>query len=359
MPAQDNYDPELVRKRLARWIADRIPGAEDVEVGPITAPGETGFSSETLLIDATWTAGGEGQEERWVIRSRPRQNTVFPDYDLHAQYLCMQHVARASDVPVPRVRWWEPDTDVLGEPFYVMDRVEGLVPSDSPPYTVVGFLAEATAEQQARLYRAEVDILARLHAIDWYKAGFDFLSRPEFGKPGLTQQFEYYRWFLRWAGEGREQPTIEAAFDWLENNRPAGADRVVLNWGDARPSNIMVRDFEPVAVLDWEMATLGPPEVDVAWFVYLNRFLSEGVGAAPLPGFLDADDTKALYEELSGTELGDLHYYQVWAGVRFAIIFLRIIQRMERQGTLVPGWTEQNNICTQFLAEVAGLPTPQ
>ena len=359
MPTQSHHDAEEIRTRLERWLAARLPAAENLRVGEITAPGLTGFSSETMLVDATWTEAGVAKGERWVVRSRPTEHPVFPEYDLHAQVRCLEIVAEVSDVPVPHVRWWEPDAEVIGEPFYVMDRVEGEVPSDSPPYTVMGFLADATPEQQRALFDAEIGILVRLHAIDWKTSGLGFLDKPWFGPAGFEQQLGFYRKFLAWASEGRPKPTIEAAFDWLEANVPEGRDATVLNWGDARPSNIMVRDFVPVAVLDWEMATLGPPEVDVAWFLYLNRFLSEGVGAPALPGFRDEAETAALYESLGGRPLTDLHYYQVWAGLRFCVIFIRIIQRMEKQGTLIPGWTEQNNICTQFLAKVGGFPEPR
>jgi len=358
MPSQSTYDPEELRSRLEPWFAAKLSAATGFRLGEITAPGLTGFSSETMLVDGSWTEDGRDAAARWVIRSKPTDYPVFPEYDLYAQYRCMQIVRQVSDVPVPRMRWWEPDASMIGEPFYVMDRVDGEAPSDNPPYTVVGFLAEASAAEQRALYDSEIAILARLHAIDWRKAGFDFLDRKRFGPPGFAQQLAYYRDFLAWAAEGRPQPTVEAAFDYLERNVPDGRDAVVLNWGDARPSNIMVRDFRPVAVLDWEMATLGPPECDVAWFVYLNRFLSEGVGAPPLPGFPAEEETARIYESLGGRRLHDLHYYEVWAGLRFSVIFIRIIQRMQKQGVLVPGWTEQNNICTQFLAKIGGFPTP-
>ena len=359
MPSQSQYDPEQLRVRLQAWFATKLPEAEDLVLGEITAPGLTGFSSETMLVDGTWRENGRHAEARWVVRSKPTEHPVFPEYDLHSQFRCMQIIGEVSNVPVPRVRWWEPDGSIIGEPFYVMDRIDGEAPSDNPPYTVMGFLADASPAEQRALYEKEISILARLHAIDWQQAGLGFLDRKRFGPPGFAQQLAYYRDFLAWASQGRPQPTIEAAFDYLERNVPEGRDAVVLNWGDARPSNIMVRNFEPVAVLDWEMATLGPPECDVAWFVYLNRFLSDGVGAPPLPGFPDADETRRIYEDAGGTKLADLHYYQVWAGLRFCVIFIRIIQRMEKQGVLIPGWSEQNNICTQFLAKVAGFPAPE
>ena len=358
MPSWNDQDPETLRAILESWLGARMPGARELRLAPLEAPGATGFSSETVLLEATWTEHGEPRSGRWVLRSRPTGHTVFPEYDLEAQVACLRAVAASSDVPVPFVRWWEPDESVTGSPFYVMDRVEGEAPSDNPPYTVAGFLAEASPQQQRALYDAEIGLLVKLHAIDWKAAGLSFLDRPRFGPAGLRQQLGYWRSFLDWAAEGRPQPTIEAAFERLESRPPAASTDLVLNWGDARPSNILVRDFVPTAVLDWEMATLGPPEVDVAWFTTMNRFLSEGVGAPPLPGFRDTASTAELYATLGGRRLLDLEAWEVFAALRFALCFLRVVQRMERQGVAVAGWTETDNMATRFLARVGGFPEP-
>ncbi|HYC57376.1 MAG TPA: hypothetical protein VEL28_20760 [Candidatus Binatia bacterium] len=91
---------------------------------------------------------------------------------------------------------------------------------------------------------------------------------------------------------------------------------------------------------------------------YRHRLHAERRRRTGLPGFLGEADTIALYESLGGRR-HDLHYYQVWAGLRFSVVFIRIIQRMQEQGVLVPGWPEKNNICTQFLAKVGGFAEPR
>ena len=105
----------------------------------------------------------------------------------------------------------------------------------------------------------------------------------------------------------------------------------VLSWGDARIGNIIYRGFEPAAVLDWEMAALGPRELDVGWFIFLHRFfqdIAEFFGAEGLPGFLRRSNVERCYRELSGQPLRDLDFYLVYAAVRHAIVMARIKRRM-------------------------------
>ncbi len=115
----------------------------------------------------------------------------------------------------------------------------------------------------------------------------------------------------------------------LEATLPA-SERRVLNWGDSRPGNILYRDFEPVGVLDWEMATIGPPEVDVAWVTFFQRFfaaLAEQYGLPPVPPMFDQQDVVETYERLSGGALDRLEWYEAFAGLRFGIILARMSLR--------------------------------
>src|SRR5262249_42909356 len=145
---------------------------------------------------------------------------------------------------------------------------------------------------------------------------FDFLARPEYGATPFAQQLGYYTMMLRWAAAGRAMPIAEAALAWLERHRPLVEPPATLTWGDARIGNMIFRDFAPVAVLDWEMATLGPGEVDLAWWLVLERYHTEGVGAAPLPGFPARDEIVALYQDMVGRRVHDLFYYEVWGAFR-------------------------------------------
>jgi aminoglycoside phosphotransferase (APT) family kinase protein len=345
MPTTADYDADEIAGRLRPWLSDRLEGT--VEITELSAPGESGFSSETFLVDLAV----DGDPQRLVVKSRPLGFTVFPSYEMEWQYKCMQAVGAHSDVPVPTMRWYEPDPEVLGREFYVMDRVDGDVPTDNPPYTLVGFLAEAEPVDQARLLSNAIEVLAELHAIDWKAAGLDFLDRKEHGPIGLEQQLAYYEAYLPFATEGDSNPPLEETARWLRVHEPPHTD-TVLNWGDSRLGNMMFRDFETVAVLDWEMATLGPPEVDAGWFLYFLRFWSDGIGLPALPGFPSIDEGRSLYEEASGHQLRDFGWYTVWAGYRFGVIMTRLFHKITAEGEMPEGWTYTDNAMIQLMLDV-------
>lgn len=332
--------------RLEGWLAARLnqadPGAAGRRPGEVTAltvsrprlSGSGGLSSTSVLFEATWLSGGHERHGGYVARMAPEASAVpvFPRYDLAAQFEVIGQVAARSDVPVPAVRWYEPDERVLGTPFFVMDQVDGQIPLDNPPYVFTGWLLDSAAGELARLQRASVRVLAGLHAIAEPAAAFPAL-RP----PGHTdtlrwhagQQREYYRWAL--SGDGIRVPIIERSLDWLAEHWPTDCGPDVLSWGDARIGNIIYQGFEPAAVLDWEMAALGPRELDVGWFIFLHRFfqdIAEFFGQPGLPGFLRRSDVERCYQELTGYQLRDMDFYLTYAALRHAIIMARIKRRM-------------------------------
>jgi len=233
-------------------------------------------------------------------------------------------------VPVPRMRWIEPTGDVLGRPFFLMDYVEGSVPPDLMPYTFGNnWFADAPAERRRELQDATVSVLAKLHAIPDAESTFGFLTAD---RPGESALRRHFGWVRSWYDFGVEaigrSPLLERAFDWLEANWPeeAAAAEPVLLWGDARMGNVLYDDFRPVAVLDWEMTTLGPRELDVAWIIFSHMVFEELAGIANLPGLpevLREDDVRATYHKLTDAELGDLKWFYVYAGLMWAIVFMR------------------------------------
>src|SRR6266852_1187919 len=136
MPIPEQRDLEAARDILATWLAKQLPDAENVQVGAISGPAATGFSNETLLFDASWQHDGARVSEPLVLRVKPTQHTVFLESDFEHQYLVLRTLAERTNVPVPPVRWYEADASYLGAPFFVMGKVEGRVPADSPPYTM-------------------------------------------------------------------------------------------------------------------------------------------------------------------------------------------------------------------------------
>jgi aminoglycoside phosphotransferase (APT) family kinase protein len=332
MPLPSNRDREDIRRRLGAWLAGRLPAGAAPSVSALAIPETNGLSSETLLFEARWQEGGTPRGGRFVARMSPQASDfpVFPRYDLELQYRCLDLVGRHTGVPVPRTPWLELDDGPLGAPFFVMEHVDGVVPSDMPPYVFGGWLAEASAADRARLERGALEILAKLHALDLRTVDASFLDRPEHGRTPLAQHLGYQRWYYDWARRGERYPIIERTFDWLEAHRPTAEGPAVLNWGDARIGNILFRDFEPVAVLDWEMAALGAPEVDLGWMLVMHRFfadLAQQMGLPGIPGFLDRTEAVATYEELAGRRVRDLEFYEVFAAQRWAIISIRAIGR--------------------------------
>lgn len=337
MAIVQTQDLEGIRTKLTTWLAHRLPaGTRDLQISDLSIPEGAGHSNTTLLFDARWLEGDAARSGGFVARVRPSGRGVFPEYDMRLQYRCMEILGAHTDIPVPRMLWFEEDAHVLGQPFYVMEKLAGIVPSDNPPYAIAGWVAEASAADQEALWRRSIAVLARIHALDWQKLGFEFLDRPLYGPTGFEQQIAYYREYLGWAAGGRATPELDQTLVWLEVNKPED-DRIVLNWGDARISNMMYRDFQPIAVLDWEMACLGPPEADLAWFLFMNDFLTTAIGLPGVAGFPDAAATAAEYTRQSGHKVRNLHYFSVWAAFRFAVIMAAIETLMSANGIDSPG----------------------
>jgi aminoglycoside phosphotransferase (APT) family kinase protein len=325
-------DPAAMAERIAAWWDTRMtPGAK---VSDVSAPEGSGMSSETLLFTIE---PADGPAERYVARLAPlasQQFPVFPEYDLELQRRVMQTVAAHTDVPVPEVLTHETDADWLGSPFLLMRRIDGVVPSDIPPYTMAGWLFDAAPEDQRKLEREAVRVLARLHALTPETHDLAFLDRPKFGATALDQHLEYQRWYYDWAREGQTVPLIERTFAALDATRPAEGP-TVLNWGDSRIGNMMFDDFAPAAVLDWEMAALGPAEVDVAWMVFMHRFFEDLTKRYDMPcldDFLQRDRVAEIYFEESCRELHDLEWYEMFAALRFAIVSIRTTLRTVAYG---------------------------
>ena len=332
MPLPSKRDRDALRTRLAEWLAAQLPPDAKPDVSPLAIPEGNGLSSETLLFDATWTEDGERRAHALVARMSPDMTDwpTFPEYDLALQVDCLRIVRARSDVPVPEVVFFERSADVLGAPFFVMHRVDGVAPTDMPPYPFDGWLLAASAEERARVERSSIGILADLHAIEVDDELRRVLDRPRHGATALDQHLAYQRAYYEWAREGTRFPTIERTFAWLEAHRPSDPGEAVLNWGDARIGNVLYRDFAPVAVL-------GPREVDLAWMVQMNHFfqsLAEAVGVPGLPDFLTKERAIAIYEERTGHRVRDFDWYFVFGALRFMIISTRTSARAVAYGQM-------------------------
>lgn len=360
MPEPVGRDLELTRDQLHAWLRGKLPEGEELRVSALRAPEGSGFSNDTLLFDVDWRERGKGRRQSFVVRISPSGFPVFPVYDVGKQYRVMKTIGEGSDVPMPRMYWTEENPAVIGAPFFVMERLEGLVPPDSPPYHVGGFMTAMSEAERAAIWMNGLEVMTRIHRLDVQKLPLEFLGWPDPHASPLAQHIAYYERYLEWAARGRPQPTAEAALAWLRKNMPRD-EPMGVSWGDSRIGNMMFQDCEPVGVFDWEMVTLGNPEQDLAWWLFVDATLSEGIGLPRLPGLPGREETVARYEELTGRGVQHLHYYSVWAGFRFAVIMIRLTQRGVEYGTTPPeaGYErEKDNMVTVLLARLLGLPPP-
>ncbi len=329
-PTTSTRDRQELHSRLVTWLAGKVT---DPVVSELIVPESNGMSSETLLFEASWRENGAVRSQACVARLRPDPANVpvFPVYDLERQFRVMGLVAERSSVPVPRTLWFEPDDTAIGSPFFVMERVDGIVPPDIMPYPFGSWLSEADPVDQRRLQTSSVRVLAQLHDMDVTTEDLSFLELDRPGATALRRHVADSAAFYEWvAAEGARSPLIERAFAWLDEHWPADEGETVLSWGDSRIGNMMFRDFEPVAVLDWEMAAVGPREMDLAWMIYLHRFLDDLAVQMELPGmpdFMRLEDVASAYESFTGHTPKDLEFYTLYASLRHAIVMTRVARR--------------------------------
>jgi aminoglycoside phosphotransferase (APT) family kinase protein len=329
-------DDNHLRAGLAAWLTDQT--GTPVAVTTLERPSGNGMSSDTVLFDAEWSpdAGLDAGERggSFVARLEPSVDAfpVFPTYDLVSQVRAMRLVGERTDVPVPPVRWVETGRELLGTPFFVMDRVEGRVPPDVMPYPMGSWLSDAADHELATVVETTAAVLAGIHGVPATPDELAFLDPGGAGATPLERHFAAERRYYDWVVGDGELPLIQRAFGWLSDHWPEAADArpATLCWGDARIGNILYQDFRPAAVLDWEMATLCPPELDLGWTIFMHRFfqdLCEELGVPGMPGFLGRDDVVEAYVRAGGQEPEDLDWFITYAALRHGTIMVRVMGR--------------------------------
>lgn len=340
---------------LGRWLADAV-GADGVEVRLEGRPAG-GFSAETLLLEADVTIDGVGSHRRFVLRKETPEPAVYPQQsdltmpEIEIQYRIMRSLGTRTDVPVAETIGYSTDPAVCGAPFFVMSFVEGLVPIESPPYTIEGFFTEATPEQRTKLISSGLARLADLHALERSSLDVDWLV-PADATPGSRRLVDLWRGFGDAELGGRRHPLLERAWSIVDEALPAD-DRLVLCWGDPRPGNIIWRDFAPACLTDFEAACIGPPEFDLAWWLMFDRTMHEGASVDRAPGDPDRDEQRRIYYEHAGRPVQDTSVQELFAAARYCVIVVRVMNRLDQRGLLPADslvWLE--NPATECLASI-------
>jgi aminoglycoside phosphotransferase (APT) family kinase protein len=245
-----------------------------------------------------------------VVRRPPRGPLPPSAHDVLREARVLR--ALAGRAPVPRVLAVCDDADVIGAPFYVMERVAGAVVTDALPPAL-----DSEAERR-RIGDALVDALVTLHAVDWRAAGLEGFGRPD----GYLER-QLRRFGGLWErNRTRALPAVERVGAWLAAHVPESPPATVVH-GDYRLGNVMYAPGAParlVAIFDWEMSTIGDPLADLG---YLCTFwiarddppagIFEQHAVTRAPGFPTREELVARYEERSGRAMGDIRWYQALA----------------------------------------------
>jgi aminoglycoside phosphotransferase (APT) family kinase protein len=316
--------PGVDLERLRPWFAANVEGATGGELRAELISG--GRSNLTYSIsDGSHT---------WVLRRPPLGHVLPTAHDMSREFTVLDALA-PTDVPVPHPYAFCDDTAVNDAPFYVMEKVDGLI------LRTPAEIGSLTKDEARRCAEELVDVLVAIHAVDYPAVGLS-----EFGRPDGYVERQVRRWGEQWErSKTRELPAIDELARRLRAALPESPPPTIVH-GDYRLDNTMLAPDDPgrvVAVLDWEMATLGDPLADVGLFLlYYGRDegATGGVGAtiSPAAGFLTRDEVVERYAKESGRDVSQLDFYEALAAYKLAIILEGIHARFLMGKTVGEGF---------------------
>jgi len=318
-------DDDRLRSGLAHWLSHRHDGV-DVAVTGWSRP-SAGFASDTVLVEAEWVEAGRLRPHALVLRTAPPGAGTFADYDLAVQWRA-QRAAAAGGVPVADPVL-EEDPGWIGRPFLVMPRVEGHLAGSvtlADPW-----LLSLDEADRGRVARTVIATVAGIHRSP--PPGPDEVPHRDLGA-----ELDHWAAYLDWSSGGSPLPTLVDALGWCRDHRPADEPDTVLLWGDARLENLVVGDDLTVrAVLDWDMASVGSPWHDLAWFTSLDTTMEHLFGRR-LPGWPDRAATVSAYEEAAGRRARHLDWYETFAMLRSSALMTRLgyLRRDAGEPALLP-----------------------
>lgn len=300
---------------LQRYLDGRLPGFDSgVEVRQF----QGGQSNPTFHLT---TAAGE-----YVLRKKPPGKLLPRAHEVEREHRVMAALAD-TDVPVPRMRLLCDDESVIGTTFFVMDYVPGRIFPDR-------VLRECTPEHRAAIYEDLPRVLAALHRVDWRAVGLE-----GFGKPEGYMQRQVALWTRQWeAARVEDTPAMDQLARWLPEHLPPDDEPACIAHGDYRLGNVLIHPTEPrvVAVLDWELATIGHPLADLAYACLTYHLppddagVRSGVAGEDLTGtgIPDEDAFVASYCRHVGREVpASLDVFVVFSMFRLASIAAGVYRR--------------------------------
>jgi aminoglycoside phosphotransferase (APT) family kinase protein len=322
---------------LRRYFADHVAGADGRALSAELIAG--GRSNLTYGIT-------DGEHE-WVLRRPPLGHVLPTAHDMAREYKVITALVD-TDVPVPRTYALCEDNDVNGAPFYVMERVHGRVLRTGEE------LASLTPDEAAACSRELVDVLARIHRVDYEAVGL-----ADFGHPDGFMERQLRRWGQQWErSKAEDLPAVDEVARRLRNALPESGPPTIVH-GDYRLDNTMLANEDAgrvAAVLDWEMSTLGDPLADVGLFLLYwgqseAQIIATGQAIDEQAGFASRDEVVELYAKETGRDVDNLDFYVVFAFYKLAIIVEGIAARYRMGKTLGEGFEHMGQMVKSLVDE--------
>lgn len=296
---------------LERWLAGELAGFS----GPLEVAQFAGGQSNPTFLVSTPAA-------EYVLRKKPPGELLATAHAIDREYRVLQALA-ASGVPVPTLRGWCEDAGVIGTPFYLMDYQAGRIFTDP-------LLPTFTPAERGAAYRDMGTTLARLHALDWRALGL-----ADYGRPERFIERQLARWSRQYeASRSDDVPAMERLGAWLAEHMPAD-DHAAITHGDYRIGNLIYAEDAPriVAVLDWELCTIGDPVADFFWSLMYWAEPEDEICFLPdpptrLPQFPRRAEVVACYEEMSEQALPHAAFYMAFGWWKMACIVEGVYARL-------------------------------
>jgi len=334
-------DLAALTRGLTSWLEQWEPAAkEGARIESIERPA-SGWSGDTLIVTVrpAIDLGEEAASSHFVARIAPSSGFAsFPVTDLEAQAAVMNALRRYG-APAPRVMHVERDLRWVGSQFLVMGRVPGRSVGDTP--ALDGWLMALPKTNQRLIHESYIDTLATIHRLDWHDAGLVGLLRD--AGEDLTPETAWWTGYIDWAADGEPTPSLVSCMRWCTDTAPVTSHARSLCWGDARLGNVMLLDDGSASgLLDWELASIGPPEMDLAWYLALDR-LTARIAGITVPGFLTREEVIARYEHRLGRRTEHLEWHEIFALVRSVAINDRQARMAAATGVEYPGFSGEDN----------------
>jgi aminoglycoside phosphotransferase (APT) family kinase protein len=302
---------EIDRARLERYLADHLEGFR----GPLAIRQFEGGQS-----NPTYFLGASGAE--YVLRKKPPGQLLPSAHAVDREYRVMRALA-ATDVPVPPALLICDDVSVIGTPFFIMGCVDGRV--FRQPH-----LPGVSAAERAAMYADMAGVLARLHRVDVAAIGLS-----DYGKPGNYYARQIGRWGQQYlAAKTDEIASMDRLMEWLPAHVPPG-DEVAIVHGDYRVENLIFHPTKPriIAIVDWELSTLGHPLADLAYNCLTYHLPAEALGRVEQveqdrAGLPDEKTYVAEYLRRTGRPaIPDWNFYLAFSMFRLASILQGVYAR--------------------------------